>query len=340
MRLFVTLRDSTNQVPKYTLRFKILENKLAQSWLELFSHNFFKIDHPIEKDNSLKGWITSWDSSSPRNLDFLCEKLNDSITTINSAIGPLGYQYIDLTFSKHQLRGDGYRELMNSVHHHFEILIGQTWNPSKWWQLADENTRHHIRLINNLCHEIEAAVCSIELNQKFPESSNQYIFASLMGKNFQGNYITGKARKELTLEELQSFSEYTTWGDVSIYYAQLGKRHIEAFRDKDKFIDRNNISGYRYLTGEFVISFPMVHEQDIMLPKQFFEWLDQNGFDKNDPSLALGFPRVAVLQPDQSKKEMIKIIKQLDDIYEIGLEDDSGKVIMSKVYNFVWTDLE
>jgi hypothetical protein len=194
-------------------------------------------------------------------------------------------------------------------------------------------------LINNLCHEIEAAVNSIGLNQKFPENSNQYIFASLMGKNFQGNYITGKERNELTLEELKSFSEYTMWGDVSIYYAQLGKRHIEAFRDKDEFIDRNNISGYRYLTGEFVISFPMIHEQEIKQPDQFFEWLDQNGFDKNDPSLALGFPRVAELELNESKKEMIKIIKQLDDIYEIGLEDDSGKVIKSKVYDFVWTDL-
>lgn len=339
MKLFLTLRDSKNQLPNYTLRFRILENKLAKSWLKLFSHNFFEIDHPIEKDNSLKGWITSWDSCSPRNLDFLCKKLNDSVRVINDSMGLLGYQHIDLQFSKDKLQCDDYRELMNSIHHHFEILIGQTWNPSEWWELADDNTRHHIRLINNLCHEIEAAVNSIELNQKFPDNSNQYIFASLMGKNFQGNYITGKERNELTLEELKSFSEYATWGDVFIYYAQLGKRHIEAYRDKDEFIDRNNISGYRYLTGEFVISFPMIYEQEIRLPNQFFEWLDQNGFDKNDPSLALGFPRVAELQLTEPKKEMIKIIKQLDDIYEIGLEDDSGKIIKSKVYDFVWTDL-
>jgi len=340
MKLFVVLRNSKNIIPPYKLTFNILENKLAESWLELFCHNFFEIDHPIEKDNSLKGWITSWDSRSPRNIDFLCEQLNDSIKAVNLSMVPLGYNFIDLVFSKDRLRSNEYRELMNDLHHHFEMLIGQTWNPSKWWELADEDTRQHIRLINNFCHEIEAAVDSIKLNQKSPNSSNQYIFASLMGKNFQGNYITGKIRKELTLDELNSFSEYTKWGDVTIYYAQLGKRHIEAFRDRDEFIDRENISGHRYLTGEFVISFPMVHDHEIRPPKEFFDWLDQNGFDKNDPSLALGFPRIAELQSTEPKKEIIKIIKQMDDIYEIGLEDDFGNVIKSKVYDFFWTDLK
>lgn len=340
MKIFLVLRNSQNRIPPYKLKFKVLDNILAKSWLELFSYNFFEIDHPIEKDNSLKGWITSWDGNSPRNIDFLCDQINHSIKSVNRSMTPVGYDYIDLEFSKEKLQSNDYRELMNNIHHHFEILIGQTWNPSKWWELADDETKQHIRLINNLCHEIETAVDSIKLNQHYPEYSNQYIFGSLMGRNFEGNFITGKKRNDLSVEELKAFSDFTKWGDVTIYYAQLGKRHIEAFRDRDEFIDRENISGYRYLTGEFVISFPMLIDQEIRYPKEFFDWLDQNGFDKTDPSLALGFPRVAELELTDSKKEIIKIIKQMDDLYEIGLEDDFGNVIKSKTYDFYWKDLK
>jgi len=340
MKIFLVLRNSKNKVSSYKLNFKVLDNDLAKSWLELFSYNFFNIDHPIEKDNCFKGWITSWNSSSPRNLDFLCKEINYSIQKINQQMIPLGYQKIDLTFSLEKLQTDSYRNLMNDIHHHFEILIGQSWNPSKWWNIADNETKQHIRLINNLCHEIETAVDSIKINQHFPEYSNQYIFGSLMGRNSQGNHISGKQIKELSLNELNAFSEYTQWGDITIYYAQLGKRHIEAFRDKDEHIDRENISGYRYLTGEFVVSFPMVVDQKIYQPPEFFNWLDRNGFDRNDPSLALGFPKVAELESIEDKKEIIKKLKQMDDLYEIGLEDDSGNVVKSKIYDFYWTDLK
>ncbi len=340
MKIFLVLRNSQNKVSPYRLNFKVLDNDLAKTWLTLFSYNFFKIDHPIEKDNCLKGWITSWDSSNPRNLDFLCDEINCSIQQINQGMIPLGYEKINLVFSKEKLQTDSYRDLMNDIHHHFEILIGQSWNPSKWWNVADDHTKQHIRLINNLCHEIETAVESIKINQRFPEYTNQYIFGSLMGRNFQGNHISGKQVQELSINELNSFSEYTQWGDITIYYAQLGKRHIEAFRDRDEYIDRENISGYRYLTGEFVVSFPILNDQKIYQPPEFFDWLNQNDFDKDDPRLALGFPRVAELELNEDKTEIIKKLKQMDDLYEIGVEDDFGNVLQSKIYDFYWTDLK
>ena len=339
MKLFLTLRDSKNQFPNYTLKFRILENQLSKSWLDLLLHNFFEIDHPIEKDNSLKGWVSDWDSSAPRNLDFLCDSINNCIDKINSTMVPLGYEFIDLKFKKEILKGSEYRNLMNSIHHHFEILIGQTWNPSKWFLMADDNTKNAIRLINNLCHEIEASVDSIKLHTQFPNLSNQYIFGSLMGMGFDGKYIEGKIRKDLTIDELNCFSDYTQWGDVTIYYAQLGKRHIEAFRDNDDKIDKTNISGYKYLTGEFVISFPMMTDHQIKNPPEFFNWLDENEFDRTDPRLALGFPRVAELDNKEIKIEIIQNLKNLDDIYQIGVEDDFGNVIKLKTYDFFWTDL-
>jgi hypothetical protein len=86
--IFLVLRNSQNKVSPYRFNFKVLDNALAKTWLTLFSYNFFKIDHPIEKDNCLKGWVTSWDSSNPRNLDFLCDEINCSIQQINQGMIP------------------------------------------------------------------------------------------------------------------------------------------------------------------------------------------------------------------------------------------------------------
>jgi hypothetical protein len=306
----------------------------------LLINNIFGIDHPLEKDNCLKGWVTTWDSSLPRNIDFLCSSINQCIGNINQSMVPLGYEYIDLEFSKEKVRGSEYRNLMNKIHHHFEVLIGQTWNPSKWFLMADPSTQQNIRLINNLCHEIENTVDAINLNEIYPNASNQYIFASLMGLNFQGKYIEGKQREELTVEQLKAFSDFSRWGDVNIYYAQLGKRHIEVFRDKDDKIDFDNISGYKYLTGEFVVSFSgATVDKEVRLPQAFFDWLDQNGFDRNDPSLALGFPRVAEIE-SSDKINIIKNLKLRDDLYQIGLEDDQGNILHVKTYDFVWQDLD
>lgn len=339
MKLFLILRDSKNLHPNYKIKFNILNNPLANRWTELLIDNIFGIDHPLEKDNCLKGWVTSWDSTLPRNIEFLCFSINTCIGKINDSLGPLGYPYIDLEFSKEKLQGNEYRELMNKIHHHFEILIGQTWKPSKWFLMADASTKQNIRLINNLCHEIENTVDAIQLNEKHPTFSNQYIFASLMGPNFEGKYITGKKREELTFEQLTSFSDFSRWGDVNIYYAQLGKRHIEVFRDQDQEIDFENISGYRYLTGEFVVSFSGVTiDKEVRLPESFFEWLDKHGFDRNDPTLALGFPRVAEVICDD-RLELIKNLKLRDDLYQIGLEDDQGNVTYLKTYDFFWQDL-
>jgi hypothetical protein len=337
MKLFIVLRDSKKIYPNYKIIFKILDNPLAKQWQDLFLKNFIDSDHPIEKDYSLKGWVDSWDSQFPRNLKFLCDRMNKAIFKINETMIPLGYEKIDLLFDVEKIKSPHRQILMNKIHHHFETLIGQTWNPSKWYSLADDFTRTAIRNLNNLCHEIESIVYTIEKKQKvhFP----MQIFASLNGPNFQGNYFSEKIKQEISIEEYQSFSKFKKWGDIEIYYAQLGKRHKEAYYDNDEEIHNSNISGYRYLTGEFIVTFdPSAYHREVYESLDFHVWLTKQGFDITDPCLALGFPRVAEIDMNQPRLEIINNLRKRDDIYQIGLENDQGEVLHLKTYDYLWTD--
>jgi hypothetical protein len=340
MKFFIILRDSKKINPDYKLSFKILDNSLANHWGELFFENFIKYDHPIEKEYSLKGWVDSWNSDFPRNLNFLCDKINEAIQNVNAAMVRLGYERIDLIFDIEKLKSPDRQNLMNMIHHHFETLIGQTWNPSKWFKMLidDSFTKSQIRLLNNLCHEIESAIHTIE-NKKLTHPPMQ-IFASLNGPNFDGNYFLDKIKKEITLEEYKSFSKFRKWGDIEIYYAQLGKRHVEAYYDNDKEIHDSNISGYRYLTGEFVINFdPSAYNGNLYEEPNFHKWLVNNGYDIDDPALALGYPRVAELDSSENKLSIIENIRKRDDIYQLGLEDDNGTLLYYRTYNYFWKDI-
>lgn len=337
MKLFLILRDSKKIYSDYKLTFTILDNPLAEQWQTLFIKNIINSDHPLEKDYSLKGWVDSWDSQFPRNLKFLCDRMNIAISKINETMIPLGYEKIDLLFDVEKIKSSNRQILMNKIHHHFETLIGQSWNPSEWYGLADDPTRTAIRNLNNLCHEIESIIYTIEKKQS--AHCPMQIFASLNGPDFQGKYFVEKVKEELALKEYQSFSKFKKWGDVEIYYAQLGKRHKEAYYDNDKEIHDSNISGYRYLTGEFIITFdPSAFHKEVYENPDFHIWLTNQGFDITDPTLALGFPRVAEIDMIESKLQIIDNLKKRDDIYQIGLEDDKGDVLYSKTYDYFWTD--
>jgi len=348
LKLYIIFRDTKGRHDNYKLSWKILNSSLSEEWISLFIKNFIFSDHPIEKDYCLKGWVDSWNSDYSRNLQFLCDSMNKSIDRVNRYMVPLGYEYIDLDFTVEKLRSTEYQKLMNEIHHHFELLMGQVWRPSKWIGMADNQTRTAIRLLNNLCHEIEDAVKSIKENERIKirtdhpvEHSSMHVHMSLMGKDFKGKSFEKKIRKDLTIDHYNCFSKFKKWGDIVLYYSQLGKRHIEAFHDKDEKIDKTNISGYRYVTGEFVVSFlGGITETKETEPEEFFQWLDQHGFDKTDPRLGLGYPRLAEIVLESSPLDIISQLKLRDDVYEIGLEDNRGEKIYSKVYDFVWQDLD
>lgn len=346
-KLVIVFRDSENLVDNYELTWNVLDTSLANGWLALLKKNFFDSTHPIEKTFCLKGWQDDWHNHKGRTLSYLCSQLNKHIARVNRGMLKHGYPFIDLNFTVEKLRTSEFRTLMNDIHHHFEILIGQSWKVSEWYNLADSDTRFSIRMLNNYCHEIEAIVRG--LNDK--KYRNLFPFADIhqpMGvnvglncPNFDGAYFYNKVIEEITLDQYNDFQDHHYWGDIRIYYAQLGKSHLDAFDDDDHHIDRENISGHRYLTGEFCITFPG-HGNRHSLSNKFKKWLKEHDFDINDKRLGIGHPIVANINlPGTVKKKTIAAeLRKRDDLYQIRLENDQGDIIAVRTFDYLWKDQE
>lgn len=342
MKLTLVFRDTNNVYDTYDLNFNIRNNSLAQHWTDLLIKNLLTTSHPIEKPYSLHGWQTTWKSDSPRNLHYICEKLNGAINFVNYRMKEHGYPHIDLEFTVEKLMSKQYQQLMNDIHHHFEILIGQSWNISEWYQKADETTRMSIRMLNNYCHEIEGIVAAINEQKMlnmipfFDLHPGMSINVGMNCPDFNGRYFLNKQKDEITLEQYECFTDGFKWGAVFIYYAQLGKTHFDAFKDKDEHIDKTNISGWRYLTGEFVINLPIKPEAKIS--KKFKKWLRENDFDINDKMLGIGFPVVADIDTSQTRKQVATELRLRNDLYQIQLKDNDDNVVHSRTFDYTWQE--
>lgn len=349
LKFCLTFRDTVTNLKPYTIKFDIKQTELAQHWLSLLIINVIDANHPIEKTYCLQGWQTTWDSKYSRNVGVLCDKLNTAIAIVNRDMKPKGYPGIDLHFSVEALKTDAFRDLMNDIHHHFELLIGQVWNVSLWYKKASEETRTAIRMLNNYCHEIEKNVENINNNnflfRMSPYHLASYVTASLNGVDSTGSYFVDasgvwKGQKDrINANEYESFQEVSKWGDVQLFYSQLGKSHLESFVDKDEHIDKSNISSYQYISGEFVVHFICTETQTVTT--EFKNWLTKNDFDITDKTLGIGYPVVAEIDMQgQTKKQILKQMRARDDLFAIAIEDSTGNVIHYKEYDYTWKDEE
>jgi hypothetical protein len=233
---------------------------------------------------------------------------------------------------------------MNEIHHHFELLIGQSWNESLWYKKASEPTRTAIRMLNNYCHEIEKSIENIKMNtvlfRMTPYHLRSYVTVGLNGVDQNGKYFDWTDRKDLiTADEFESFQDKHKWGNIILFYSQLGKSHIEAWFDQDEHIDRDNISSHRFVSGEFVVQF--LAETEEALPNEFKDWLKQHDFDINDKTLGIGFPVVAEIDLNgQTRKDILKQLRARDDLFAIALEDSNGSTVQYKEYRYTWKDEE
>lgn len=345
MKFVITLRDTTQQVGPLTVKFDIKKTALAKKWTEMLIDNILSSDHPIEKTYCLHGWQTEWESNYSRNLNVLCDKLNESISIVNTGMNPLGYPFIDLHFSLDKLKSKDYQIMMNEIHHHFEVLIGQVWSMSEWYKIApDQETRTAIRMLNNYCHEIEGTIKSIKSKIEYRTLAYKDIHPSLRihvstcGLNPNNKLYKNKKSHYIIKEEFECFQDYTVWGDIILYYAQLGKNHMEVFHDQDEHIGRDNISSYQIITGESVISFDCERK---ILGDDFKTWCKENNFDLNDKTLGIGMPVVASIENTFSTKiQLEQELRARDDVYKISVEDDQGNEISSKIYDYTWQDEE
>lgn len=341
MKLSVTFRHSSNRYEPVTVYWNIRNNPLATRWVELLKQNILLGTHPLEKTYCLQGWQDTWISDYDRNLEILCDHLNQAIDQINHNL--LGY-HIDLFFSIDKLKSNQYRTLMNDIHHHFEILIGQVWNVSEWYKAADPTTRQSIRQLNNLCHEIEHAVKSIKKRNLFKMlnffglgTKSLSVNVSQNGKDFQGKIFENRIKWPIIEDEFDYFEYGSAWGDIELYYCQLGKPHRDAWGDNDEFIDPDNISSTMFISGEFIINFHSTFRRGSKFPFGFRRWLKKHNFPI---SKKFGYATVAEidLHSAKEKQQLADEIVKRNDLYQIALLDDNNNVIIERKFDYTWKD--
>ena len=280
---------------------------------------------------------------NPRQLSYLCKSLNYYIQKVNDYSDRGGwkkpYSISERYFPENVLlNGDVNQELMNSIHHHFEVLQGQVWNISPWFLEANDEVRYAIRQLNNLCHEIEILIKAKQTQNVDPERVSPASIISFLNC----------PRFDLAREDYEHFSLDRGFGKVFMHYCQTGKIHWEAFVDNDKEIDRSNINGLRYYSGEFNIEWgPTYHDGFdwwVQKKENYRQWLRNNNYDPNDKFLSHGWLEIGQVDatPLFEKAGSTKISavhKLLANYLDINrIEALDGDQSFAYEYNTNWSD--
>ena len=228
---------------------------------------------------------------------------------------------------------------MNRLHRYFEDLQGETWNISRYYKLADHETKWAIRQLNDLCHELESWVMSNRKKVQAPEWQRPSQITTFLNA----------PRQDLQEQDYELFlkTRYDReFGGVYLHWAQVGKTQYEVFRDEHGAdIDEatcSAINSLKFYSGEFDVEWGRDinennHDWHRREQTEFREWLQRNGFEWNDPKLSLGHIKIGQINLKKSfgDADFFEIIKQLSnhlDIYQIKTGDVTG------TFDYVWSD--
>ena len=326
----MTLRGLDSELDIYI---DVYDNSLSQKWLSALNELLQKNYH-LEKNYCWLGW-----TSTARNLEYLCVQINRSIKAINSAA--LGY-HIDDWFSPANVvanDGDVEHNHMNQLHCYFEDLQGWSGGISNYYNIANPETRWHIRQLNLLCHELESHVLSLRKDREAPEWKRP---SQLMCWLNAPRFLLDEEDYELFGIETINRSLGGVYVGVN---KAVGKHHWEVFKDegRDSRISELTTSSLRTQTeaaGDFDIEWardPGAYHWQQRDLKNFRDWLIINGFDPEDKSLTIGHPKVAQVNLERSfgSQDYTIIWKQLEqhlDVYKI----QTGASEATYTYN--WSD--
>ncbi len=202
------------------------------------------------------------------------------------------------------------QDMLNDLHHHFDQLQGQIWNPTHFLAAATGEERFAISKLNLSCHELEAYHDSKEKKEAgYPHSV--YFYYSISGTPvFEG----------ITLEEKMQFSKTVGNGMIYLHYAQTGKTWYEAYCDNDETVPTENITEHRTISGEF--SAHIGKPFDFIVDEGFKNYIKNRGRDPEDPDLAIGYCPIGQINSingiDISDYEACqKVLEEYDDFYAI-----------------------
>jgi hypothetical protein len=318
------------------------QNLLTQKWARCNQFDYLEQECLAEKNYMLQHWEYDNNNPNARNIPALCAELNRYVEIINNYFDGSSDRRVHYHITQYFDPATLDQNILNEIHHHFEVLIGQVWNISDYFKKADLPTSFAIRQLNNLCHELES------LRRPGVSSGHQwwtaYIyfpFLLMSGTTF----LPAKTYKFVE-SDYDHFIRTKNYGDLLLHYAQLGKTPLEAWNGRDEVIFDDNITGLRYLSGEFVVSFsPDVPVESQIAnhtkeDQQFFPWLESRGQDPRSKFTGVGVVRIGefdrTLFPGKAANEIMLELYKYDDIYKLELLGENDTVLVEKIMDYNW----
>jgi len=286
--------------------FQIYDTPLGHRWLEALKDNL-KQQRILEKNFCFLGF-----ADSKRDLRYLVGELNFNIAKINAydftpayqRIEPFSaddFQYSDQLPIGEAVDGDksktpGKRlkhEACNKLHRYFEELQGTAWKLSEYYKQANLEVKYAIRQLNNICHEIESWV----------SSDRKKVIAPEWMRPSQITTFLNAPRHDLHDADFDLFKQNRydrELGGVYLHWSQVGKTLYEVFRDEHAPVMTealcSEVNHQRFYSGEFDVEWGQtITEQDSFKKDemaQYRTWLEQNGYDWQDPKLSLGYIKI------------------------------------------------
>jgi hypothetical protein len=174
------------------------------------------------------------------------------------------------------------QEKLNYLHKFFEVLRGPIESGTDFYNTAPADVKDAIMKFNVLIHEFE----------HFTRDSDE--------PTIIGTY-KDRPRIELLDEDYEHFTFKWKSGTVYINYCEVGKTLLDAFKDNDTIVGKDNVRPLKYYSADFMIKFGLT------VPDEFYQkrLLDFNNWYKttnyNFEHLSLGLIPVAHLSSNIDK---------------------------------------
>jgi len=285
----------------------VRQTSLTDRWLKEMTSAIK--NKSVLREQRFVGW-----QGNESTLKQLVLQLNESISAIN--------QFYN---SRYHIAENAYfgmpQDTLNTLHHHFEILMGQSWNPSDWMKDVPPHVFTAVRLLNDNIHDYESAV-KAQQSELNGESAIRF---------FQFQLVTFR-QLELTQQDLSEFSFACDMGDLVTNYCQLGKTWIEVYGDQDDEIHPENIAPLRYYSSSFNAHFFEKSETDSLAMTQLVKaFIKARGGNPEDPKNALGHIVYASLPSKSflrtcSEKDRIDFFRERLNISEILIKNGAQEV--------------
>lgn len=313
-------RNPLKKDDQLSLDITLYDLPITKKWLRCLKDILRRQLH-LEKNFLFHGY-----PETPRDLEYLCKEMNRHIAQVNKFSDQGGWEnpyHISEVFTPENVvvDDDMNQDLSNRIHHHFELLQGRVWDISPYYTSADTETKCAIRHLNLLCHEMENLI-----------SSKAMVWRGL------GDWICPSMilafldcpRYDLEDEDYEHFRLERIFGGVILHYCQVGKTWYETFCHQDEHVHDENISGTRYVSGEFNVNFGQTNPS-VWKKKEpkFHDWLRSKGKDPNDKKLSLGWLHVGEIEREKNFgsigiQEIHKLLGRYLDLYAIRVHDEKG----------------